>query len=281
MSWAQALESRHKYGVLGAGAVSKSLIFRLPGKTRDMGPVSAVSYRVASRIANALRAGYPVRTASELNHASVILFHAPADQAQTLLGMLEAAEIDWASTAVVFCDCDVDAGAKRRLDALGASTAVAREFGIPGRIAVEGRAAALTAAHRMARELQLKPVEISPGSTALFDAAVTLGNAALTPLIDRAATLLRAAGIRDTEAVRIASALFEQTARVYARSGRQSWAWYIRAPEMVDIRAQIAAVGPDFGPVFRQLLLYGLDAVEKYSEVADELRTRHSKASSQ
>ena len=53
----RALGFRFKYGVLGAGAVAKSLIGRLPAKTRDLGPVSAVSFRVASRIANTLRAG--------------------------------------------------------------------------------------------------------------------------------------------------------------------------------------------------------------------------------
>ena len=45
---------RYKYGVLGAGAVAKSLIGRLPAKTRDLGPVSA-AYRFA------WLAGSPIR----------------------------------------------------------------------------------------------------------------------------------------------------------------------------------------------------------------------------
>ena len=71
------MESRYKYAVFAAGAVAKCLIGKLPSKTGEVGPVAAVSYRVASRIANTLRAGYPVRAPDELDAAAVILFHAP------------------------------------------------------------------------------------------------------------------------------------------------------------------------------------------------------------
>ena len=264
--------SRFKYGVLGAGSVAKSLIGRLPAKTRDLGPVSAVSFRVASRIANTLRAGRAARTANELNDAAVVLFHSPPDQAGVLLEILESAEIHWPGKALIFCDCDDLRGAQARFDARGASTAVARQFGIPGSIVVAGNGAALTAAHRIARELKLKAIEILPGATDLFDAAVTLGNSAITPLIDCAAALLRQAGIRDGEAARIASALFSQTASEYARSGKQSWAWYMRKPQAERIEAQIAAVGEGPGPVLRQLLLFGLETFDKYPDVRRDLQ---------
>jgi len=170
-----ALGFRFKYGVLGAGAVAKSLIGRLPAKTRDLGPVSAVSFRVASRIANTLRAGRAARTVNELNDAPVILFHSPQDQVEILLEILRSAEIRWTGKALIFCDCDDVPGARAHFQDKGASTAVAKQFGIPGRILVAGNGAALTAAHRIARELKLKAVEALPGATDLFDAAVTLG----------------------------------------------------------------------------------------------------------
>jgi hypothetical protein len=257
---------------MGAGAVSASLIGRLPSRTRDVGPVSAVSYRVASRIANTLRAGYPVRSADELGEAPGVLFHAPPEHLETLLGLLERAEIDWTGKALVFCDCFALEAVRQRFEAKGASTAVARQFGIPERIIVEGNdGPALHAVHRMAGELRMKAVEISPGSAVLFDAAVTLGSAAITPLIDRAAALLRDAGIRDIEAARIASSLFEQTARDYAHSGKQSWAWYVRKPAVAPLEAQIAAAGPHLGPVLRQLLLFGFETFGKHGETGTEI----------
>ena len=235
-----------------------------------------MSFRVASRIANTLRAGRAARSANELNDAPVVLFHSPPDQAEILLEMLRRAEIHWTGKALIFCDCDLDAPrARGHFQAKGASTAVAKQFGIPGRILVAGNGAALTAAHRIARELKLKAIEILPGATDLFDAAVALGNCAITPLIDCAAALLREAGIRDGEAARIASALFSQTASEYARSGKQSWAWYMRQPQVEQIEAQIAAVGAHPGPVLRRLLLFGLESFDKYPELRRDLENLH------
>ena len=113
-----------------------------------------------------------------------------------------------------------------------------------------------------------------PGCTNLFDAAVTLGNAAITPLIDCAAAILRNAGIRDAEAARVASALFSQTATDYAHSGKQSWAWYMRGPDVERIEAQIAAAGEHLGPVLRRLLLFGFERFDKYPEVAAAMKQR-------
>jgi hypothetical protein len=257
---------------LGAGAVGASLIGRLPSKTLELGPVLAVSYRVASRIANTLRAGYPVRTASELGQVRGVLVHSPLEQLETLLGMLGSAEIEWTGKALVFCDCSASHEVVRYFRARGASIAVARQFGIPGRLVVEGdEGAGLRTARRLARELRIQAVEISPGSGDLFDAAVTLGSAAITPLIDRAATLLRGAGIGDPEAARIASSLFEQTARDYAHSGRQSWTWHVRKPPLVPLEAQMASVGPELEPVLRQLLIFGFETFHKHRDAAAEL----------
>jgi hypothetical protein len=270
------LESRFKYGVLGAGAVSGSLIGRLPSRMRDLGPVCAVTYRVASRIANTLRAGYPVRRVDEFNCVPSLLIHSPLDYMESLLGMLSTAEIDWTGKVLVFCDCFVDREVRRGFQSRGASTAVVRQFGSSGRLIVEaeaGRNAASQAAHRIARELHMNSVEISPGSADLFDAAVTLGSAGLTPLIDRAAGLFRSAGVRDVEAARMASSLFEQTARDYIHSGKQSWAWYIRKPPTTRLRAQIAAAGPQLGAILRQLLLFGFDTFQKHREVSTSLTT--------
>jgi hypothetical protein len=272
------LEPRFKYGVLGAGAVGKSLIGKLLASARELGPVSSVSFRVASRIANTLRAGYPVRIAHELNDAAVILFHASPDQALILVAMLEKAEIQWAGRSLIFCDTDDVPAARAHFEAVGASIAVARQFGIPGHIAVEGKGAALHAAHRIAQSLKLKAVEILPGATALFDAAVTLGHGAITPLIDWTASMLRDAGVRDAEAARIAAALFMQTASDYAHSGKQSWAWHMRGPDVDRIEAQVAAAGERLRPVLRRLLLFGFDTFDKHPEIDAALKAHWARS---
>ena len=229
---------------------------------------------MASRIANTLPGGYPARTAGELATAPAVLFHSSPEQMKALIGSLEAAPIDWIGKPLIFCDCAVDRSVMARFREKGASVALARQFEIPGYLIVEGAAPALHVAHRLATELRLKPVDIVEGKADLFEAAVTLGTCALTPLIDTAAAFLREAGVRDTEAPRLAAALFQRTAAEYAHSGKQSWGWYLRAPEPDQIETQIESAGAHLAPVLRQLLLYGCTLYGKHPKTAEALRQR-------
>ncbi len=70
------------------------------------------------------------------------------------------------------------------------------------------------------------------------------------------------------------SALLLQTAMDCARSGKQSWAWYMRGPDAEQIEAQVAAAGKHLGPVLRQLLLFGFETFDKYPELAAAMRQR-------
>jgi hypothetical protein len=262
------------YGVIGAGALSKSLIGQLPRKSRQIGFVAGVSFRVASRMANSLRAGHPARCADELDSSPVILFHAPAIQVPAIALLLAEARIQWKDKPLIFCDCEVPLALLERFRNLGASTATARQFGIAGTMVVAGTAPALTQAHRLAVELRLRAIEIPPGE--LFAAALTLATSALTPLINRAADMLRACGLRDKVAVQMAAALFQQTVQEYDRSGRQSWAWHVRQPDADQIEAEIAAVTEPFRGLFRQLILLGFDDFEKHGPVAEQLRKKNA-----
>jgi hypothetical protein len=250
---------------LGAGAVRTSLIGRLPAGTRDIGPVCASSYRLASRIANAIKAGYPVRSADELNPASTVLVYAPPEHLEDAVGMLEQAAIDWKGKSLIFCDCAVDAERRRRIEEKGAGVAVVREFA--SRLIVDAEAGvALRSVQGLARGLGLKAVRIRKGAEDVFGAAVTLSTAAITPLIDRVAELLREAGIRDAEAARMAARFFEMTARDYAHSGQQSWAWYVRGPDVNDAAAQAGRE-----EILRQIVLYGLERFGKHEGVRKRL----------
>lgn len=259
------MESKPKYGVLGAGPVRASLIGRLPSRARDIGPVCSTSFRVASRIANSIGAGYAVRNAEELEAVPALLVNFQPDNPESVMARLQDAGINWKGRVLVFCDCAASPESLRGFGEKGASTAVAREFG--GRLIAESDdSAALRVVQELARDLGLKAVQISKGAGSVFGAAVLLGTAAITPLIDRAAELLREAGIRDAEAARMAASLFEQTARDYAHSGRQSWAWYMRGPDAGQLETQAARE-----LVLRDLVLYGLERFGKHEELRRKL----------
>jgi hypothetical protein len=231
-------------------------------------------------MANSLRAGYAVRVPALLGKAPVILFHTPPDQRKALLELLEAAQIEWTGKSLILCDCEVGSDVRARFVAKGASVAVAREIVLPGFLVIEGSGTALTVALKIARALRLKPIQLSMGCGDLFDAALTLGTSALTPLIDSAARFLRESGVRDLDAPRLASVLFQQTAREYAHSGKQSWAWHMKRPEPERVEAQLAEAGPELEPVIRQILLLGLESFDKHPEIAAELRRHQERPAS-
>jgi hypothetical protein len=83
--------------------------------------------------------------------------------------------------------------------------------------------------------------------------------------------LFRQCGIRDPEAVRLAASLFENTARDYAHSGKQSWSWHARPADAERLAAEVAASG-DLKTIFAELLLLGFEGFEKHPEVARALR---------
>jgi len=262
---------------MGAGAVGKSLIGRLAARGIALGPVSAVSYRVASRIANGLNGGTAVREASELSAAAVVLFHAQPEQMPATVELLAEAKISWPGRTLLFCDCEVTPAMIHQFRQEGASVAVAREFGLSGRVLLEGSGRGLLQAHRVAKEAQLKAVEILPGASERFDAAVTLSTCGITPLIDKATALLRSAGVRELDAPRLAAALIAQTADAYAHSGKQSWGWYARVPEVPRILAEADAAradAPEMPEMFPFLLLFGLELFDKHPELAIALRRR-------
>jgi hypothetical protein len=264
-----------EYGIVGAGGVSAGLIGQLPRNAVALGPVGGVSFRVASRIANTLKAGWPVRSLDELDGMRLILFHSPPEHFPVLLEALAAAKIHWSGKSLVFCDCEASLSARERFQELGASVARIRACGLPGRLLVEGAAPALTLASSLVRELRFKPVVIGDGCEALFDAAVTLGTAAITPLIDAVARILRHCGVRDAESVQLATTLFARTAGEYAHSGRQSWQWHVEEPAPEALLAQIAAVDESLRPLLIELVLAGFRTFDRHGAVAHALR--HSK----
>jgi len=261
-----------EYGVIGAGALSRSFIAQLPRKARQIGPVAGVSLRVASRLANSLRAGHAVRSADELNAASAILFHAPPDQVDAIAALLEKARIEWKDKSLIFCDCEVSGAVMERFRALGASTAVALQFGIADTIMLDGAPPALAHAHRLASELRLKAIEVLPGTAGTFAAVLTLTNGAFTPLIGRAASLLRSVGMRDKDAAHMATTLFGRTIQEFHHSGKQSWTWHAREPATAQLEAEIAAIAEPFRDLFRRLIVAGFDEFDKHPEAARVLR---------
>jgi len=264
---------RSEYGLVAAGPVARSLVGRMHSRGSAIGPVAAVSLRVASRIANSLGAGFAVRSLDELESARGILFYSPAEHVPVLLQLLAAANISWTGKFLIICEADIAPAVLDCFRSRGAAVATIRRLGSINTAMVESDATALPAARRLALDAGLRTFEIPSGGGELFAAAVTLCGAGLTPLIDRAAMLFRLAGLRDIDAARLAARMVNQTANEYAHSGKQSWAWHVRPPDPERIAAALAAVPPEHQALLRTLVLAGFLDSGKHSGIAAKLKS--------
>lgn len=257
---------------MAAGALSRSLIGRIPRKAERIGPVAGVSLRVASRMANSIGAGYAVRGPAELTGISTILFHSPPDQSTDLAALLAEAPLNWPELQLLFFDCEPPQGAASLFRELGATVGSLRSLPVPEFVLIEGAPPVVVRAQRLAAEMNLKPLDTSEDKSGLFDVGVALGTFALTPLINRSIELFRSAGLRDKDAVNAALSLFQKTVRDYAHSGRQSWEWHVQAPDPARLETILAAAPRDFADLFHALLLEGFHAFGKHQEIAERLK---------
>ena len=263
-----------KFALVGAGAVVRSLIGRMHSRAHTLGPVAAVSLRVASRIANSLHAGTAVGSPKEIDGTRVVLFHAPPEQALVLVDFLSDAAIRWRGKSLILCDSELPLTAIRMLQQSGAAIASVKSLPAINSAVIEGHGepGATAAARRVVLDAGLLPIQVAPGGGILLGAAVTLCTGALSPVIERAAVLLRAAGLRDSEAAQLAARMVGQTASDYAHSGKQSWVWHVRPPDPARLAAEVAAAPEGTREFLRQLIIAGLEDLVRHPEVADRLR---------
>ena len=113
--------------------------------------------------------------------------------------LLEHARIEWKDKPLIFCDCEAPVALVERFRALGASTAVARQFGISGPSWWKARRPHSGRRTASLPNCVFEPSRLTPGASDLFAAALTLATAALTPLVNRAASLMRNCGLRDQD----------------------------------------------------------------------------------
>lgn len=211
--------------LVGGGKVSQSFVASLPALATKLGPVKALSYRVASRVSNALRAGYPVREYQELDGCRTILVWVPESQLRSTLNGLIEAPLSWRGKSLILCGSWRGSGALAAFTQRGAACASLMPIsaGSAGAFLAEG---AREAPQRI-RELVGGPagrvLEISPAAKPLFLAGLTLARDAPVPLLVAAAASLRAAGVSTAQALSILGAAVDQSARAYAKAGRKAW----------------------------------------------------------
>ncbi len=262
-----------QFGLFGGGAVAASPLARLPHLADRLGPVAALTYRLASRIVNSLRAGYAVKEATRLAACRLVLVRVPDIGLAEAVGRLEPA--DWTAKTVLLWESGADSAALDPLRVQGASAACVNLIeGCPNCYVVEGDPAALRQAKLLVRALSGRAVELDRRHMVLYEAGLTLSSSLFTPLIAAAVECLGAGARRPASAARVATALFQKSLHAWERHGRKSWNGPLAAGDEAVIHRQLRAlerINPHLARYYRNAALFALEYFDRHPALKDRL----------
>ena len=232
------MKKRRSVALVSAGKLTDSPVTRFWGLADQLGPVKAPSLRLASRVVNTLRAGYPVESCEDFGNCRLILISVPDDAVPAITRELCAAGISWHNKAVMLCSTWLDGGALQPLAMLGA--AVGSVAPIPGfddkEYLVEGNSLVLREAQKLLKRGGTRVLAIEPPLKPFFLAALNCTGPLLYSLLVGASECLRQTGIPQAEAAGIIEKQVEKTLRSYFVAGRNA------CPELKGLDPQLWAL---------------------------------------
>lgn len=256
-------------GLVGAGGVSRSFLARMPALLSRLGPIKAASYRVARRIANALRSGSAVHDYSSLAVCDLIWLAVPDDALGPVVAeMASQAMLDGAmlhDTTVILCESTRDTRWLAPLRAAGARVASLNTVAEANeRIFVaEGDRVAVAELRRRLAVENRKVIGLDPGSKPFYFTGVYLSSNLLLPWIAGAVESLRVAGFSRSEATRLAESLGARALRSYVKAGSKAWS-PVAAAHLLEIAEHDLAAMRQSEPRLAALYESGVDGALKF-----------------
>jgi len=262
-------------GLYGGGPVSGSFVARLPNLEGRLGPVASSCFRVASRIVNSLRAGYPVRDCAALEECRVLLVAVPDSGVDAAVASLAAAPVGWASKSVLLCGCGPGSRVLEPLRQRGAAAGSLSPIECPGaRYVVEGDPPAFREARRLVRDLRGRAIRLDASAVPLYGAGLSLATALFTPLIAASVDALRAAGLNPVASAELAGALFQKTLRGWLHGGKKSWTGPLAAGDCAGVAREVDALArhdPRAAQLYRDAAAFALAYFDRHPELRKQL----------
>src|ERR1700733_1407365 len=179
------MKKAQSVGLIGTGSLTDSPLTRFWWLSERLGPVNSASYRVASRIANMLQAGHPVKDYAEFENCDLILVCVPEVAISPVVSEMVSSKISWPGKAVVLCSTWLDSGELQKLAALGAS--IGSISPIPGfddeRYLVEGDPMAIRHSKSLVEYRERRVVAIERPLKPFYLAALTCTGSLLFALL--------------------------------------------------------------------------------------------------
>jgi hypothetical protein len=252
--------------LIEAGSLSASPLAHFRWPSERLGPVKAPSFRLASRIANRIQAGHPVKDYREFDACTLIVICVPDNALARVLAELDASGISWNGKALVLCSAWLDSNELGKFAAHGA--AVGSLSAIPGfedaRYLIEGDKLAVLEATRVVEHRQQSVIAIERNLKPFYLAALTCTGTAAFALVTAACECLRYAGVAPLNSDAIIEQQLRKTLRSYVRGGRRNY------PAPRELSRQLPALASKD----RALAAY----VEQSCRLADRLVGEREKA---
>ena len=216
---------QHSIGLVCAGGVIKSWLAKRSAFLEALGPVKATGLRVASRMANSLRAGRAVESYRALSSCSMIFVSVPPPALPGVLDELAVAEIGWQGKTIVVVDGNLDADDLRAFEVRQASPATLDliDASPPLRLAVQGDAKTVKSLRKLFEREGARLFEVKSGAKAAYQAGLTLAGSATAPILAAAVECFLAAGLDLPQAQAVADLAMTRARRAYLKAGKKGW----------------------------------------------------------
>jgi predicted short-subunit dehydrogenase-like oxidoreductase (DUF2520 family) len=245
------MKKAQSVGLIGTGSLTDTPLTRFWWLSERLGPVKSASYRVASRIANMLQAGHPVKDYAEFESCILILLCVPEETVAQVVSEMLSAGISWRGKAIVLCSTWLDSGELRELSARGAS--VGSIAPIPGfddeRYLVEGDPFAIRQSKSLVEYRDRRAVAIERPLKPFYLAALTCTGTLLFALLHVAFQSLHRARIPPGLSATLLERQITRTLRSFLKGGQRAY------PEPRELPRQLralSAVNPELAHYLEQ-----------------------------
>lgn len=266
-----------KIALVAGGAIAQDCVAAL--RLADMvGSIAGPNYRVASRIANALRAGAAVKDYADLTGSPLIMICVPDNALPGVVASLSECGIEWNTVTALLYSARRDSYDLQPLRNQGAQVGSVRPVEVmEDRFLLEGDLNAVRVARRLIHAAKGRAIEVSAGGASAYLAAISFSTSLFTPLIEAAAAALRMAGASAAEASQVAAIMFERSLRSHRHGGRKSWSGPLATGDAEEVFKEADALGVG-NPVLARYYLdncaFALELFARHSKLLRALRER-------
>ncbi len=245
------MKKAQSVGLIGTGSLTDSPLTRFWWLPERLGPVKSASYRVASRIANMLQAGHPVKDYAEFESCDLILVCVPEETVPEVVSEMALAPISWRGKAVVLCSTWLDSGELQGLAARGASVgSISPIHGFDDeRYLVEGDPLAIRQSKSLVEYRDRRAIAIERPLKPFYLAALTCTGTLLFALLHVASESLQRARIPPGLSATLLERQLTRTLRSFLKGGRRAYPTPRELPR--QLRA-LSAANPELSHYLEQ-----------------------------